>query len=128
MDSPAEGLGGRSRLDMGLEPLGIDLGGRRDEEKVGTRLPTDPLVPAKIARIGAEILVRPELRRVDEDAHPVTSQAAALSLIRAAWPSCRKPIVGTKPTRGPGCRNVSIFWRISDRARGVHRLSPFREY
>ena len=56
-------------IDRRGEALGVDLVGPRGVDEVDAVRLGEGEVPGLIARVGVEVLRRPELRRVDEQAH-----------------------------------------------------------
>ena len=50
----------------------VHAGALRIEQRLHATLPAEGLIPRDIPRVGLEILVRAELRRVDEDAQDHT--------------------------------------------------------
>ena len=54
--------------------------------------------------VAGEVFRRPELRGVDEDRDDDEAGLGPAPLDQPVVPSCRAPIVGTKPTRRPAWR------------------------
>ncbi len=62
-----------------------------------------PAVFFKTAWIGVKIFIGAELGWVDEDRAMTKSVASFAARISVRWPSCKAPIVGTRPIRRPSC-------------------------
>ena len=77
------------------KPSGYMVSADRRPDRVGLQLRERGKIGREGARIGAEIFVRRELRRVDEDRDDDAVGAACASRTSARWPACNAPMVGT---------------------------------
>src|SRR2546430_15026457 len=92
---------------------GIHCLGVREEQAIDVALGGELLVALEVAGIGGEILSRPELERIHENAHDTRSARSRARSTRRKCPSCRNPMVGTSPMRRPRARSARDQARIS---------------
>jgi hypothetical protein len=97
-DVALETESGALGLDPGAEARRVDGLALRQEEQIAAGAGEERRVAFGIPRIAVEILVRGELRRIDEDRSDDPRRVIATS---ERWPSCSAPIVGTKAIVAP---------------------------
>ena len=112
-----------AHLDPGAEPVRVHLLDRRHEQVLDAPGLGEGGVLLLVARVALEVLARPELRRVDEDARHDDVALGACPAHERLCPSWGAPIVGMRPTdptrRGPSAaRSPAIVrWVVTRRRR-----------
>ena len=102
----------------GARAVGVHLGDVGSEEHVDALGLGDRGVAGGIARVAGEVLGRPELGRVHEQADDdEVVVGTARARISDRCPSWKYPIVGTKPTRRPdGASGIARGADLGDRS------------
>ena len=112
-----EHLGDAGNVDAGSEAVGIDLGCFRGEEDVDARLFCARGVVLLIARVAAEVFVRAELGRVDEERDD--DEVGSAGVLRASARGVRR---GRRPWWGRGRRRCfARASRTAARTSGIVR-------